>query len=122
MRWFFYFFGAFYAVLGVIFIIYPQIVINGYKKFFETASIKVCGLFAIAFGALILICASSAKHSWFFILLGLIAQAKGVFALMSPEKAQSMANWWVERDPVIWRVIGVIPIILGLLIIFLTGF
>ena len=122
MKMVLYIFGALYAALGVLFIIYPQAVINGYKKFFETTSIKVCGVFVLAFGTLIIICANSAKYFWIITLFGLLAQIKGVFILLCPEKAQSMTTWWLDRDPIIWRVIGVIPIILGILIIFLTGF
>lgn len=115
-----YIIGGFCTFIGIMMVIFPQVVIKVYKQFMKVISIKVCGVFDIVLGTVIIICTHGLKDFWIITILGILAQLEGVLVLLFPKKSESMLNWWLERDPVIWRVISICPIVYGALIIVFT--
>lgn len=112
-------FGLIIVVLGVIFMIRPDAMKKYIAFWVKGKRLYAGGILSILIGIIALLAASQCKLVWFVVLIGILALIKGVllFAL-GPEKWISKLNWWTTRSPAFLRLYSLMPITIGILLIY----
>lgn len=111
--------GLVIAALGISFILNP----DSFKKFLsfwgEGNWPYIGGIIKICFGAFFLFSATQCREVWIITVLGILGLIAGIYILtISPQKAKSMIQFWVDRPLLVVRLYAIMSIIMGLLIIY----
>jgi len=114
--------GALIAVAGLILIVFPDIV-----PWLAVHPLTLLELFAsamirIAIGLLFISAARTARIPWLLQLLGGIAiVAGGATVFIGVDRAQAIAEWMTQQGVGVVRVFGLLPVLLGVLVIYACG-
>ena len=91
------------------------------KKFctriLQKANFKKLSPIPLICGVLFLMAASYSRHTIFIVLLGILALTKGIIMIVATEKMGKMAAWWLNAPKTMYKVWGVILIILGSIVL-----
>jgi hypothetical protein len=114
--------GALIAVAGLTLIVVPVIV-----PWLALHPLTLFELFAsaiirIAIGILFISAARTARIPWLLQLLGGIAIVAGVATLfIGVDRARAIAEWMSQQGVGVVRVFGLLPLLLGVLVIYACG-
>lgn len=105
--------------IGAVFIINPALI----KSFIEFARVGkryyIGGIIRLVFGAVYLLAASRSKCPWLIFAFGILFIIVGIliFAL-GEQKIKQILNWLYEKPLSKLRFMAIIPIVIGLVLIF----
>jgi uncharacterized protein YjeT (DUF2065 family) len=93
---------------------------RGFVKFIgEEKRYYLAAIFRLAVAIIFLMFGNAARHPrvvWFFGLLFLIG---GILVLVVPApKIKSMIDWWIAKPLWVYRLWGVVAVLIGVLIIY----
>ncbi|MBU1061788.1 MAG: hypothetical protein KJ952_03600 [Candidatus Omnitrophica bacterium] len=113
MKPFLLFISIFWTAFGITSIIAPLKLKKLYTHLVKPAK----GLFILplTFGVLLLWASPASRFEAFIKVLGIIGLIKGLFILICPVNVlRSTFDWFLVRSERIWRVYGVIMLLLGI--------
>ena len=113
-----YLLGFLWIAAGAIIILYP----DDYKAFVTGLMTRLdriyLAMIPAIFGLLLLFAASSATHSWFIRIIGLLGIAKGVLIYLNPGNLFEISKKWLDTlSDQACRLVGIIALVLGTVVI-----
>ena len=118
MDWFILLLGYFWILLGAMTIFFARTARKYYGIFIEGNHPKSMGALALLVGGLLISSGAERKFYILIFILGLIQVVKGLFLLFGrPADVQRLINWWVNTNLIIYRLWGLITLIMGLILI-----
>jgi hypothetical protein len=114
--------GALIALAGLILIIFPGIVLWLAVHPLTLLELFASAMIRIAIGILFISAARTARIPWLLQLLGGIAIVAGVATVfIGVDRAQAIAEWMAQQGVGVVRVFGLLPLLLGVLVIYACG-
>ncbi len=112
-------FGMFMAIAGIVFILSPKVI----KKFIaflkEGKKLYAVGICRFLVGVILLLAAPQCRWNWFIAILGILIIIGSIFIFtLGLDKTKSMLTLWEKKLDTLMPAVGLIPVILGVLIIF----
>ncbi|MHC4509163.1 MAG: hypothetical protein ACYTAO_09425 [Planctomycetota bacterium] len=111
--------GVLFALMGVAYLLRPEIIKRLMEFFKEGKRIYFAGLLRFALAIVFFVGARECRSFWVILACGIIFLLGGslIFAL-GPEKIRRMLDWYVEQSMLIFRVIALIVLVFGLIVVF----
>lgn len=116
MGWFIVLIGVLTMVKGATLIVAPRKLIHFEQKMLSGKAPKRVGWVVLLVGLLLCIAAPFSDLVLIVFLLGLLVMAKGAYVLLSPIDKIKKLKWFSLSDKV-YRLAGVIVLILGMLLV-----
>jgi hypothetical protein len=80
--------------------------------------VNIVGSGRIVIGAIFLSVSSTSRVPWLITLFGVLSIIAGIIALVAKKEVISrMAGWWEEKPESLQKLMGVIPVIIGIIIL-----
>jgi len=107
-----------WIMFGTLMIFATQVARENYFNRLKTKNPKMLGTAAIAVGVLLLLSASSSSQVTFIVVLGLLSLSKGLLFLFCPrQKVEKVIDWWFNATDKIYKVWGVLSMVLGIAVL-----
>jgi hypothetical protein len=108
-------------LVGLTGVLWPEGLIDLMKYSFTSAGIYAAAITRMVLGALLLVAAPATRTPKTVRVIAVIIFLAGVAtALISPERAQVLKEWWVTRGPDPLRIAACFPLAVGFFILFAT--
>jgi len=109
--------GILWIVLGIWWIMRPQVIRRRFSKKLRKARRKIIFLMAILVATLFFSAAKYAHGAMgnIFLIAAIIVVAKTVFFLTS-KGAEKIIDWWAEKPLWMWRVLAGCFVLIGILL------
>ncbi len=113
------FLGIVAVVLGVVYIIKPEIMRQYIDFWTKGKRLHAGAVLSLLIGIVFLLAASQCSISWFIALFGILGIVKGIVLFaVKQEKAISWCKWWMERPVTFLRIHALLVIAIGVLLIY----
>ena len=110
--------GIFWVVVGTLCIFAPSLIKKKFFSKFQNMDFKKWSVVPIIAGIIFLLSAKSSTNPILIVILGILAIAKGVYAILTaPEKIKKQIDWWLNVKPNVFKAYGVVMLILGVLVL-----
>ena len=107
--------------LGLTAVLWPEGVMGLAKYSFTSTGIYVVAIVRMLLGAFLLVAARATRTPKTIRVIAILIFAAGVAtALMSPERAQLLKDWMLERGPDFLRIAACLPLAAGFFILIAT--
>jgi hypothetical protein len=114
--------GALIAVAGLILIVFPGIVPWLAVHPLTLLELLTSAIIRIAIGILFISVAPTARIPWLLQLLGGIAMVAGIATVfIGVDRARAIAEWMSQQGVGVVRAFGLLPLVLGVLVIYACG-
>ncbi|NVL90969.1 MAG: hypothetical protein HWN69_08270 [Desulfobacterales bacterium] len=118
MVWFLFAMSVVWIMLGTLMIFATQVARKNYFNILKTKNPKMLSTVAIVIGVLLLLSASSSSQVTFIVVLGLLSLSKGLLFLFLPkQKVEKVIDWWFNATDKIYKVWGVLSMVLGIAVL-----
>ncbi|NQT00188.1 MAG: hypothetical protein HQ595_03805 [Candidatus Omnitrophica bacterium] len=112
--------GILWISLGIWGLVATKKMLLAVTNFVKNTKRQKLGLIQLIIGALLLISASSAKQSWFILVLGIVACLKGITTLlMSEQKLKATMDWWLAAPEIIHKWWAAAALVLGIVVFYI---
>ena len=111
--------GILIALMGILYLLRPNIIKRLMEFFKKGRRIYLPGLLRFVLAVVFLVGARECRYGWIIFASGIIFLIGGllIFAL-GPEKIRRILDWYQEQSTLIFRVIAVIVLAFGAVIIY----
>jgi hypothetical protein len=110
--------GALLILLGLTGVLWPEGLLDLVKYSFTSTGIYVIAITRMVLGALLLVAASATRTPNTIRVIAVIIFLAGVAtALINPERAQLLKDWWVSHGPDTLRIAACFPLAVGFFIL-----
>ena len=115
MRWFLFLFSLLFIASGAGYILYTQQLREAMGNLLKESNEKIIAVLAAVLGLVLILSAGAARQSWFIVLLGIIAIAKGLIIFLNPRDLYKQGKQWFleEASDQTYRLFGIIALVLG---------
>jgi small-conductance mechanosensitive channel len=111
--------GIFVVGAGVIFLLSPKTMRRFMVFCVKGKRLYIGCIFRILIGIIFLSAASQSRIAWVIVTLGILALIGGLtFFILGLERIRSMLRWWHVRSLLVLRLVALIPIAIGVLILY----
>lgn len=112
------FIGALMILLGLTGVLWPEGLMDLVKYSFTSTGIYVTAITRMVLGALLLVAAGATRTPRTIRVIAVIIFLAGVAtALINPERAQLLNDWWVSHGPDALRITACFPLAVGFFIL-----
>jgi uncharacterized membrane protein len=113
--------GALLILLGLTGVLWPDGLLDLVKYSFTSTGIYVTAITRMVVGALLLVAASATRTPKTIRVIAVIIFLAGVAtALINPERAQVLKDWWVSHGSDALRIVACLPLAAGFFILVAT--
>jgi len=111
--------GVVITGLGIIYLIYPQI-IKSLIRFFSTGyNIYIPAAVRLVFGIIMLLAAGKTSHPKIITVLGVLFLLGAILIVaLGPKRIKPVLAWYLARQVFILRIIAIFIILFGILVIY----
>jgi len=111
--------GMVFALVGVVYLLRPD-VLKWLMEFFKKGKrIYFAGLLRFALAVVFLVGARECKYSWVILVFGILFLIGGLLIfLLGPEKVRRILDWYQGQSTLVFRVIALIVLAVGVVVIF----
>ena len=106
-----------WVAMGTLMIFAPEILRKKLFAKIKELPLKKVGIAPIVIGVLLLLAALYNTYRFLIVILGLLSIAKGIYCIVATEKMAKMQDWWLGAKKKVYRVYGIVVIILGFIIL-----
>jgi len=106
-----------WVAIGTLMIFAPEVLRKKLFAKLKELPLKKVGVVPLVIGILLLLAALYYTYRLFVVLLGLLSIAKGVYCIVAPEKMTKIQDWWLGAKKRVYRVYGIVIIILGFIVL-----
>ena len=111
--------GIIIAVLGIVYLVSPKIMKQVIGYFDQDKKIYVGGVVRLLFAIILLLAASQCRLTGIVVVLGILFLVGGVLVFsLGMDKEKAALNWLKERPDMILRLFALIPVAVGVLLIY----
>ncbi len=113
--------AALLILVGLTGVLYPEGLMDLMKYSFTSTGIYVAAITRMVLGALLLVAATATRTPKTIRVIAVIIFLAGVAtALVSPDRAQVLKDWWLSHGPDALRIAACFPLAVGFFILFAT--
>ena len=111
--------GVLFILMGVAYLLRPEIIKRLMTFFKKGNRIYFPGLLRFALAVVFLVGARECRSFWVIFVCGILFLLGGVliFAL-GPEKIRRMLDWYARQSILVFRVIAFVVLVLGVIVVF----
>ncbi len=106
-----------WVAIGTLMIFAPEVLRKKLFAKIKELPLKKMGIASIVIGVLLLLAALYNRYRLFIVLLGLLSVAKGIYCIVATEKMAKMQDWWLGAKKKVYRILGIVVIVLGFIIL-----
>ena len=111
--------GIVFALVGIVYLLRPDIMKWLMEFFKQGKRIYFAGLIRFALAVVFLVGARECKRFWVIFALGLLFIISGMLVFIIPlEKIKAYISWWQKKSPLILRIMALIALAVGAIIIY----
>ena len=111
--------GIIFALIGVAYLLRPDIIKRLMGFFKKGRRIYLPGLLRFALAVVFFVAARECRYPWMIFAAGIIFLTGGrLIFLLGPESIRRILDWYQEQPMLIFRVVAVIVLLFGAVIIF----
>ena len=111
--------GIALALLGVLYMVRPEVLQRLMEFFKKGRRIYFGGLMRFALSVVFLVAARECRYPWLIFAFGILFLLGGLLIfLLGPEKIRTILDWYAGQPKLLLRVIGAIVVAVGAIIIF----
>lgn len=119
MRWLAVLVGLMLAALGILGVAAPALLLDLAAFAVTQAGLYAAAALRIAFGVVLIVAAAGARLPGTLRALGALFVVAGVITpFIGLERAQAIVAWWSGQGPAFTRAWAILPVILGLFIVY----
>jgi len=113
--------AALLILVGLTGVLYPEGLMDLMKFSFTSTGIYVAAITRMVMGGLLLVAAAATRTPKTVRVIAVIIFLAGVAtALISPDRAQLLKDWWMSHGPDALRIAACFPLAVGLFILVAT--
>jgi hypothetical protein len=113
--------AALLILVGLTGVLYPEGLMDLMKYSFTSTGIYVAAITRMVLGGLLLVAATATRTPKTVRVIAVIIFLAGVAtALVSPERAQVLKDWWLSHGPDALRIAACFPLAVGFFILVAT--
>jgi len=111
--------GVVFVLIGVVFLLRPDI-LKWLANFIKRGKrIYLAALIRIALAIVFLVGALKCKYPKVIIAFGILFLLAGLLIIvLGPERTRRILDWYEKRPLLIFRVIAIVPMVLGAIVIY----
>ena len=114
-------FAALMILVGLTGVLWPEGLVDLMKYSFTSTGIYVAAISRMVLGALLLVAAGATRTPKTIRVIAVIIFLAGVAtALISPDRAQVLKDWWLSHGPDFLRIAACFPLAVGFFILVAT--
>ena len=117
LRLFMRLFAILWVAMGTLMIFAPEVLRKKLFSKLKELPLKKLGITPLVIGVLLLLAAFYNNYRLFITLLGLLSIAKGLYCIFATEKMAKIMDWWLGAKKKVYRVYGIVVIVLGFIIL-----
>ena len=106
-----------WVAMGTLMIFAPEVLRKKLFAKLKELPLKKVGIIPLVIGILLLLAAIYKRYHLFIVLLGLLSIAKGIYCIVATEKMAKMQDWWLGAKKKVYRIFGIVIIILGFIVL-----
>ena len=106
-----------WVAMGTLMIFAPEVLRKKLFAKLKELPLKKAGIIPLVIGILLLLAAFYNRYRLFIVLLGLLSITKGIYCIVATEKMAKMQDWWLGAKKKVYRISGIIVIILGFIVL-----
>jgi uncharacterized protein YjeT (DUF2065 family) len=106
-----------WVAIGTLMIFAPEVLRKKLFAKIKELPLKKVGIVPIVIGVLLLLAALYNTYRFLIVILGLLSIAKGIYCIVATEKMAKMQDWWLGAKKKVYRVYGIVVIVLGFIIL-----
>ena len=111
--------GVIITVMGIIILLSPKIMKQLIAFFEQGKRLYLAGVLRILFGIVFLLVATQCRLVGVIVVLGILFLIGGILIFtLGLEKSKSILKWWERKSPLVFRLVSLIPIFIGVLILY----
>ncbi len=111
--------GIVFVIIAIVYLLKPDIMKWLMEFFKQGKRIYFAGLIRFALAVVFLIGARECKHFWVIFAFGILFLLGGLLIfVLGPVKLKSILGWYQKQSVLFFRIIALIPLVLGVIIIF----
>lgn len=121
MVWFVKLFGLLMVAMGAVYLVKP-VVMKKLMRFWTTGNrLYLGGFLALLIGIIFIFTAPRCELTWYVVIMGIIALAKGIFSfVLGKKRVHAIIDKWTHSSVSTLRLLAVIVLILGALLVYAT--
>ena len=114
-------FAALMILVGLTGVLWPEGLVDLMKYSFTSTGIYVAAISRMVLGALLLVAAGATRTPKTIRVIAVIIFLAGVAtALISPDRAQVLKDWWLSHGPDFLRIAACFPLAAGFFVLVAT--
>ena len=114
--------GAIIAGAGIVGILAPSVVFGFGSSLLTPAALYVVAAVRVVFGAILVWVAPVSRMPKTVRVLGIVIIVAGVLTpLIGVERSEALLRWWSSQDPLLVRALFVLPIVLGVFLVYVAN-
>lgn len=117
LRFFMRLLAILWVAMGTLMIFAPEVLRKKLFAKLKELPLKKVGIIPLVIGILLLLAAFYNRYRLFIVLLGLLSIAKGIYCIVATEKMAKMQDWWLGAKKKVYRIFGIVVIILGFIVL-----
>jgi hypothetical protein len=111
--------GVLFILLGVGFIIKPQVIQRLFKFIRKGKRIYMAALLRLVLAVVFLLGAGACRIEWIVAVVGIIFLLSGLLIfIISPEKIRQVLEWLENKPAILFRFLSLVVIAVGAVVIF----
>jgi len=111
--------GIFIVVVGIVYLLKPEVMKWLIEFFKQGKRIYIAGLIRLALAVIFLLGARECKYFWVILAFGILFLIGGLLIfILGPEKIRRIFGWWEKQSVLLLRVMALIALAIGAIIIF----
>ncbi|MCM8771347.1 MAG: hypothetical protein NC936_05760 [Candidatus Omnitrophica bacterium] len=111
--------GILSVALGAVILLNPKAMKQLIIFWNQGNRLYVAAILRILVGVIFLLAASQCRVRILIIVLGIVVIVKGIFIfILGLERVKSMLGWWQQRSFAIFRLLGLLALVLGAIILY----
>ena len=110
--------GIVFALMGIVYLLRPEVMKWLIKFFKQGKRIYFAGLIRFALAVVFLVAARECKYFWVILVFGILFIIGGLLIfILGPQKLKTILDWYEKQSTVLLRVIAIIVVAAGAVII-----
>ncbi len=106
-----------WVAIGTLMIFAPEVLRKKLFAKIKELPLKKVGIVPIVIGVLLLLAALYNTYRFLIVILGLLSIAKGIYCIVATEKMAKIQDWWLGAKKKVYRIYGIVVIVLGFIIL-----
>jgi len=110
--------GIVFALMGIVYLLRPDVMKWLIKFFKQGKRIYLAGLIRFALAVVFLVAARECKYFWVILVFGILFIIGGLLIfILGPRKLKTILDWYEKQSTVLLRIIAIIVVAVGVVII-----